>query len=361
VLSHGLIISFVFSGQSVLFASTWTEICSSDIGMPVSAVTTIHQDQYGNVWMGNQEGGIAVFDGVHWKVYREPDQDGDVNSIATDSKGGIWAGINGHLWKFTEGSWYQFQRKGSEVIEEFSCWFDYFFRTFKGIPFIPGEIADLEVDNQNNLWILLQPRGIPIVRFNETELMCWEDEEWPSFHRLLQVKLLPQERIWITGLTGTSPGLWIAEYDDGEWNQVVEGFFIGFISVASNGIVWATGWDDGDKVFTYENGIWEEVFELHEPSNGAHGLVADNLGGAWMVLTDNLGENPLFLHLDSRGKVIWYPYPHNRAFNRFVRPQLLVDDQNRLWLGESEGLFFLDKVSTELQRSTWASIKARPR
>ena len=53
-----------------------------------------------------------------------------------------------------------------------------------------------------------------------------------------------------------------------------------------------------------------------------------------------------------------YLYPHSETLPRGAGVQLLVDHENRLWLGDSWGLFVLNDVLTTIQSSSWARIKA---
>jgi signal transduction histidine kinase/ligand-binding sensor domain-containing protein/CheY-like chemotaxis protein len=66
-------------------------------GLPISVVYAVTQDHDGAIWFGTK-GGIARFDGVHFKVFRHIENDPDslyyneISSLMVDRAGMVWAG-----------------------------------------------------------------------------------------------------------------------------------------------------------------------------------------------------------------------------------------------------------------------------
>ncbi|PCH69060.1 MAG: hypothetical protein COC01_02380 [Bacteroidetes bacterium] len=91
-----LFILFVLAPNFVFGQSYYYKRYSLEEGLAQSQVYSMHQDQFGNLWLGTI-GGITKFDGIRFKSFTT--KDGMANSAVTnileDSKGNIWIGT----WK----------------------------------------------------------------------------------------------------------------------------------------------------------------------------------------------------------------------------------------------------------------------
>ena len=100
----------------MLFRSTYS---TSNSALPDNSIKSISFDKIGNTWIGTQNGGLAVYDGITWIVYNVSNSnipDNYVRSIAFDTLGNAWIGTIGGLAKFDGTTWTIYNMFNSSLI-----------------------------------------------------------------------------------------------------------------------------------------------------------------------------------------------------------------------------------------------------
>jgi DNA-binding NtrC family response regulator/ligand-binding sensor domain-containing protein len=67
-------------------------------GLPMPIINALAQDQHGNLWIGNNMGGISRYDGAHFTTFTEDDGlvYNGVQSLLEDRRGHLWIGTHHH-------------------------------------------------------------------------------------------------------------------------------------------------------------------------------------------------------------------------------------------------------------------------
>lgn len=362
-MTVGLVLFYSSHGT----AASWIYTDPQSLGLPSSSITALHQDQIGQVWVGTEQGGMVMFDGSGWNTYelvnghsRPP-----IISITSDLRGIVWAiGKDGNgLWRYSHGVWNQWMgsittgiadKRAKKLVGAIACYAleseaDYVSivpEIYERIPFIISEhIDEIVVDLDDNLWILYKSNLV--LTFDGEQLTCWEKEEGlptQSSVEGLALEIATKGQIWISLREG--PANSISVYENGTWELQSDVPPASYLAAGLSGVMWAGG---EKHVSKYVNGGWEQVFELDSSEGSVMGLTADGLGGVWIV---SGASNPRLIYLNG-GEITEYPYPNEQAH----QPILLVDRDNRLWLGDPEGLYMLEDGSTTISQKTWGEIK----
>jgi signal transduction histidine kinase/ligand-binding sensor domain-containing protein len=100
---------------ALLLVVAWASVAAADAdlgsGFPAEAVTTIHQDRAGFLWIGSREG-LYLYDGYGFRVFEhdvsDPGSisDNDIRTIYEDREGRLWIGTNtGGLNRLDRVTW----------------------------------------------------------------------------------------------------------------------------------------------------------------------------------------------------------------------------------------------------------------
>lgn len=364
-----MIVGLILLIPSHSTAASWIHIRPHDLGLPSDEITTIYQDQSSNLWVGTLGcGGIAEFDGMNWTTHEIDICSGIHTSIVSDGNGIVWVADDRNLtrlWRYAEGNWDSY--KGSVVVgisksvgkpvTGSSCWSTDIVSVdpivYEGIPFVSGSIRGLGLDRGNNLWIATGNSERRIFRFDGQEVTCWDDEIL-SNQDPFQLLVPPQGDIWILTLDSN-----IIAFQNDRWNLLPDTPSIFTrLSVGLNGSIWVGG---EKEVFSYIDGQWVKRLEWDSSEGNPFTIAADSLGGVWVVY-GNINEKPRLIYL-KKEELTEYPYPNDQNLNNqsLVQIHLLVDRDNRLWLGDQEGLYMLEDGTTTISQKTWGKIKTDSR
>ncbi|RJP72280.1 MAG: PEGA domain-containing protein [Ignavibacteriales bacterium] len=165
------------TGIAVYDGNSFTIYNKSNSGLPSNFITSIAIPSLNDVWVSTFFGGIAHFKNNTWKVYDESNAkiSNDVNVIAVDNKGSVYAGtadagplkFDGTNWSFIQPP-FAFQITSIIADEKNYVWFgssDNGFSliqamfTFRDIynevnsPLVVSSVNAIAVDNDNYKWI----------------------------------------------------------------------------------------------------------------------------------------------------------------------------------------------------------------
>lgn len=107
-----LVTSTVISGQEFTYS-----LFDTKDGLPSSAITALAEDHYGHLWIGT-DGGLARYNGYEFQYFfNEPTyRPGRVNALDVDNWGNIWIGTNTGLSRFSQGEFHPVELAGLDTI-----------------------------------------------------------------------------------------------------------------------------------------------------------------------------------------------------------------------------------------------------
>jgi streptogramin lyase len=362
------IVALTPSGADV----AWERIDLLRIGLSAEDVTALHLDQNGHMWVGTWGGGIAELAGDSWIIHDlqlDRKMVGRVHRIVSDRQGTIWALEDEEsIWRYSEGRWRRFsgsvgvsiakpasEREGSE------CWNSDMFHVehdgiYDGVPYIPGYLHDLAVDEQGDLWIA-SFSDKAIFRFDGQRISCWDDEALVghAFFEVYLIAALPQGEVW--GLGRDNSSNWaFAVYKEGQWTVNWDlPFYPWQLHLAGDGTLWSS---DGHTLWSALDGHWEPFITIDSVLGTVHTIADDRRGGVWLAMTVRKGgmEGVAIVHTQD-GRIRQYPYPHDHNFPGDVIPRLVVDSKDQVWFGDRAGLFVLKEGVTHIEQESWGNLK----
>ena len=166
-----LLISLAYSTNT--HAQTWTSINSNQIFGNYYQIEAITNDSSGNVWVGSFGGGVAMFNGSIWKVYKTSDGliSNAINAIAIDTLGNKWFATSIGVSKFDGVNWTSYTKSSTsnglvnnlvysiavDLKNVIYCGTNSGLSKFDGTTWswIPGSntfINSIAVDTYNNKW-----------------------------------------------------------------------------------------------------------------------------------------------------------------------------------------------------------------
>ena len=262
-----------------------------DDGMSQSSAFSILQDRHGFMWFGTQGGGLNVYDGYGFKIYRPIP--GDSTSLPGDFPGAIFEDASGRIWVGTESGLALFDA-ATETFRRFPLELDAPDST--GAPTSdPGvsqsptqppprstEILEIDEDPDGNLWIL---SSIGLIRANTQTGAFALEVPWSTFSPIDisagagigDMEITPDGRVWVaaaTGLFGYDPASgehteYISRLAEGRFD---EHFFSSITHDSGEpGVLWISGY--GLYRFDTRDGSYRQ-FLTDSPRQLDNGFVA---------------------------------------------------------------------------------------
>ncbi len=301
ILFLTLISSLLFhnvSGQKY----SWKYYSVTD-GLPQTQVYAIYQDSKGYIWIGTK-GGLSKFDGIEFKNYTSRDglSFDFVTRIQEDDDGGIYVGT-------VEGTNY-LKNNQIEVLE----WLDDPLARFQFI------------QNDGTIWLLSGTKG----------LSCYKNGERIEAHEILSstesndrvIRISYDKKnnnILVTKQSGESL-LWNGEkivriFDD---KKKV------YLAFDQKGDIYGY---DSDSIYWYKNGKNEALLSRKDY------IIRNVISKNDIYLSDRLSNSKLF-HFNG-SDITQFHQPFNMIL------QVLMDDENILWVGTESGLWRLQSRGFE--------------
>jgi ligand-binding sensor domain-containing protein len=208
------------------------------------AITSIIQDNDGNIWTGMHLGKVAKYDGEKWTNYDNQLSGRHIKSMAIDSKGDLWiAGIEGYFAKYENNHWKEFKH-GSGYFNSVTAAPMFILGILPGV--IMGYVApdftswsEVVVDKEDNAWILVRKRGVVICDGN-SYMTAEEKTAAPKTKKVTDLIVDTNGDIWLTDRKGN-----VMHYNHSKWKvySKKDGIPKGLTGVFedSKGKVWVTG------------------------------------------------------------------------------------------------------------------------
>lgn len=323
--------------------------------LPHDRISALYEDKEGRIWVGTQNG-LARFNAETNNFTRFIPSTGVNNqriikSIVADGKAGFWLATWGGLQHF------------DPATERFTL---YSHDSGQPDSLASNDLNAIAVDPRGGVWAGTWPAGIDYLapgakRFQHYRI---DDENEPDskLNIVRSMYLDPQDQLWI----GTENGvvLWDSKSD---WSSrrrlATPASRVNNIYADRHGVVWAATlsagllrWNNDTKQFTQF--VKQAIDPYSLPSDDVRAILHDRGGMLWVAtLTDGIA----LTNLNSRGfrRIIPFdadaqnPRPNN-SIGRIVGAQ-----QGKLWLANNNGLALFDPENGNVLKQFRAD-KKRP-
>ena len=162
------------NGISKLEGIIWTNFTTSNSQLPSNTINDISIDNLNNIWIATNQG-LTKYNGTTWTTYNTTNSGISTNSIKSvmvDELNNIWVNSSNKLIKFDGSNWsiytdntslyfgsilkiennIVYLNGGNGLIKFENNLFNHFSYFNKSLCLIDCVIADIDFDNQNNLW-----------------------------------------------------------------------------------------------------------------------------------------------------------------------------------------------------------------
>ena len=372
-------------------------------GLNHSNILDITEDQFGNLWLATQGGGITKFDGHKFTniTIRDGLSSNYVRSIISDSRGNIWSATASGISKYDGDTIINYLHNPQEINsvnvihedKEQNIWFaspgmegigkiagDSIYQYNEDNGFVKDAVIDIKSDANNNLWIITSINGL--FKFDGEQFhQVIMNKDFKGF--LLSLTIREDGKL----LIGTNKGLLF--YDPEKHEDInnllpaLRNYFIRSVSIDDNENIWVAlsngviklGDDQimnfGDRegftsksiniIFTDRegnlwfgtegDGLYKFAGELFFHLNSDHGLnenpitsiVEDDAGNIW--LTSNGGGIDVY-NGDSIYNYAYHPLP-----TAYITSST-KDRFGNLWFGSREGVIRYDQSGFTLYNSS---------
>jgi ligand-binding sensor domain-containing protein len=176
------------NGISLLEGENWTNFTTSNSQLPSNTINDISIDNSNNIWIATNQG-LAQYNGIEWTIYNTSNSvltSNNINSVYTDASNNVWISISiltnifGVYWtnvskllKFDGISWNIYennlQLSFTKIFGDFGDgiylkggygFVKFYDNTYTQFSYfdntnchIDCQIEDVEMDNENNLWV----------------------------------------------------------------------------------------------------------------------------------------------------------------------------------------------------------------
>ncbi|MBT9188609.1 two-component regulator propeller domain-containing protein [Zobellia russellii] len=273
---------------------SFKHITTSD-GLSQSDINAIYQDKQGFMWFGTHDG-LNKYDGYKFTVYNPSAN--SPNQISSNLIGAITGDDQGNLWVGTTGSGLNFYNAATGTFTSY--------RNEDDNPnsLIGDHVTALFKDSKNRLWVGVRD-GLDMVDLNVSP----ENIKFQHFNS--------EQDPFIIGWDGSSI---YSIYEDKN-GQILVGGATGIFKLKKD--------SNGKDYFGNVNN------SLGLPDCIVRSILEDNWGR--LIIATNIG---IFCQVKGKGREL--VKIHDTNFNN-----LLVDNNNRIWAGSNEGLFYFENTSIE--------------
>ncbi|OQY27915.1 MAG: hypothetical protein B6244_09200 [Candidatus Cloacimonetes bacterium 4572_55] len=280
-------------------------------GLPVSQVWTVHQASNGYIWIGSYGGGVTRFDGYNFETFmrRHGLAHNMVHTIYEDSIGRLWFGTLGGGICYWDG-------------REFV--------TFNKDNGLPGNTAlSICEDREGTIWIGLSEKG----------LACWDGKTFRSvtpdpdqnisIFSVQSLCLDKDQRLWV----GANSGLYL--YDDGRFYDYTDSLSyppdvprktVIHLYQDRSGKMWVCTWSHGIHIFD-GNDFYQLPYLDTLKGNVVWQILEDSSGSFWFASDDLYyydGEN-------------LNRFSHKQGLAEGVVRGLIEDHEGNIWIASYGG------------------------
>ncbi len=356
--SRGDIWVGTFGGGISQFSDGEIITYNSENGLIDEKIHTIKEDVEGNILIGTNEHGLLIFKGGKFQTYGEDDglSDKHIWAIHQDRKGRFWFGTNKGITVFENNpgdkeSVFYFNEKENMIGDQIryikedkdgNIWIgtnenkilqyliddqEFFYHPILNNALRQMKFNNLEVDNDNNLWIGAID-GILFYDIEKNEIDRISQEDGLAGNNITALYNDDQGRIWV-GIQYMG----ITLIDDGNYSQIKTREEITPISILqdNDGTIWVGTNSKG--VFQYKNDSLIQTYTMDT------GLLSNHITLMNVDNNDNLfiGTNRGLNKITRDGDI--YTYTKKSGFTGIESKEnaTFMDDDGNLWFGTVNG------------------------
>jgi ligand-binding sensor domain-containing protein len=350
ILNDGSTIWIVTNGGLVKFDKTnetSTYYNHANAGLPDNHLRSLAIDKSENIWVSSQYYGIGKFDSESCQVYNTYNSglpcDQWNSTIMIDPDDNKWIGALMWLVKFDNTNW-EIWETGNPLSAYFSIndlkydkngdlWIGASWGlgklagdSIQTYAEITSEVFCLEVDNNNNLWIGTNDKGL-IKKDNDSFQIYTSDNPSIRFDCVYDIKLDSSGNIWLTN------GGRLIKFDGQDFQSFNDTLFYGGImdfEFDTNNVIWIGSLNNG--LLKYSNNTCKQ-FKLSSSA-----LLSDKINDLSLDINNNIwvGTNYNLLKFDGE---TWYDYfVGHKSYSNPRITALNCDPSGNLWvaLGQSD-------------------------
>lgn len=350
ILNAGNNIWIVANGGLIKFdktAETSTYYNHANAGLPDNHLRSLAMDKSGNIWVSSQYYGIGRFDGENCQVYNTYNSglacDQWNSTIMIDQDDNKWIGSLMWLVKFDNTSWdiWETGNPGSAYFSindlNYNKNGDLWIGASWGLGKLTGdsiqtyteitsEVFCLEVDNNNNLWIGTNDKGL-IKKEDDSFKIYTSDNPSIRFDCVYDIKTDSSGYIWLTN------GGRLIKFDGQDFQSFNDTLFYGGImdfEFDINNVIWIGSLHNG--LLKYSNNTCKQ-FKLSSSA-----LLSDKITDLSLDINNNIWVGTDYNLLKFDGET-WYDYFMGyKSYTNCRVTALNSDPSGNLWvaLGQSD-------------------------
>lgn len=302
-------------------------------GINHSDIWSLLQDRSGNIWIGTSEGELSIWDGEGFIHYTEAEglQGNWFHTLLEDHQGNIWIGTVGDGVSVWDGKGF------TQYTTEEGLIHDYVFKLLE--------------DREGNIWIATY-KGVSI----------WDGKGFTNYttkkglssndvNSLLEDR---KGRIWM-GTWGGGVSVWDPKARKGQGGFThfteEEGLSDNFVGRClmedQEGNIWIGSPNRGVSVW---DGAGFTYYSTKEglSHNNVWSLFEDKRGDIWVGTEKGLNQ---LQQMEEKGKIGLRTYLNPDGLGGLTVRKILMDQQERLWLGGKAGIDILDLSVGQLDTS----------
>jgi len=311
-------------------------------GLSQSSVFSFTQDQFGNIWLGTQDG-LNSFDGYDVAHYKH--QLNDRNSLSSSYILSTYEDYNGYLWVGTENGGLNYKKPLEDV----------FHRIDNSLLNNNVSIVEIIGDKNGFLWIGTEESGIFKFCLNDDSLVHFHTGNGLLSNKISSLSIIDNKLIIGTsnlGLAGIDLTKKNVIVDFSDWNQKINNLSINDIDVYNDSLIYIATNDGVKLIKPYSK---EQVYDLTESLNNKviQAIFCQNPNKIWAgsneeglfsidIITSDLNK------IKKQDHVLINNYQHNEfdrtTLNSNMVYDIAQDFSGTIWISSQDGVSYFDPL-----------------
>lgn len=337
--------------QDTVFTTRYVNDPNNPKTLANNEIYALHIDKNGRLWIGNENGGLHLFDRQKQEFTRYEHLENDPRSLAQNSARCIYTDTQDRLWVGTAF-------RGLDVYDPYFTKFAHYEHMEGGKKGLNNNlIRAFYEEADGNIWIATDGGGLNYWNRREETFEYYlhdpEDRSTLNSNAILGLATDPSGQLWVTGwsaginvLTDRKRMTFAHYRSEGFRNSFPVNHFFDIIC-DQNGNMWAANFGTGIAKYDWDKQNFQMFYGEPGPNsffpvNRFTTLIEDKEGDLW-IGTENAGvlrlknkesANPELIILSEQKKIIY---------------QIMEDSRGYIWVGTDQGLDRINKESAEIK------------
>jgi len=336
-----IVTSIISDPNGVIWAGTWggglicveqdiVEVFDINNGLDDNNIKSLHIDIEGNLLIGTNENGIAIYKGRQFVSFSEINDinNGQVYSIAQyDNRKLLFGTNNGILSMDTKNN-----------TLDIHGGIEGYFRALQGI-----KINHIVNDNKENIWVGTDSEGLfKLDRGSDSFIRMGELNRSIHFGKITDLKIESQSQLWI----GTTYGLLNYDIEKSHLKRYLKsdglnGNNITTVFIDSKGFIWVGTHTSGLTKISGESFTNIDAIGNYTPTS-----ITESKDGTILVGCDGHG-----LYIIKNDSVINNLTEEDGLLSEFIS-FVAVDNKDEIWIGTNKGLNKFNKTDNRIYSYT---------